>query len=136
MYFLFPHRLTLPTAAPYERLHELVSREQLALLTQQDAQAEICRWEDRNEWLAPVARMQWENGQHTRVALWPRRWLRRILRIEMLLFVSLMSWLLIEAHYFLALLVVGMVLLNHSVIYLIMRRRFRHMADWLREQFG
>jgi hypothetical protein len=136
MYYLFPYRFSLQTShLPAQRLRELAEAGQISLAKQGGQQAYVVRDQDSHEWLSPVIALRWD-GPQLRVSLRPRRWLRRILQGEVVLLLGLMVALLGQASYFLGGLVLGLVLLNHSVIYWLMRRRFQEARIWVAEQFG
>jgi hypothetical protein len=138
MYFLIPLRFTLPQPhdATLERLQRLVSGQHIDLLSQTTDRARLYRLRDQHEWLAPVAYLRWDRPQTLRVTLHPRRWLRHMLQAEIIIFLLLMTGLILQAQYFIATIILGMVMINHTFIYLMMRRRFHQTSTWLRDQLG
>ncbi len=137
MYYFIPYRFSLESPQfPLDRLTQLAEAGSIDLKQQDDTRAWLIRSQDQVEWLSPVIGLRWDHSQHLNATLRPRRWLRRILRGEIAIFLLLMVGLLSQQNYFLSSLVLGLVGLNHTFIYLLMRRRFREARHWLIEQLG
>lgn len=137
MYYLVPYRFSLtPNQLPNSRLEELGAGGHIDIERQASYQVSLVRSQDKNEWLSPVINLRWDQSTKLQAILRPRRWLRRILQGEIVAFVLLMIALMSQKNYFLGTLVFGLVALNHTFIYLLMRRRFVEVHTWLTQQFS
>jgi len=137
MYYLVPYQFSLtPNQLPATRLEELGAGGHIFIEQQASHRASLVRSQDKNEWLSPVINLRWDQSSQLRAILRPRRWLRRILQGEIAIFILLMVVLISQKNYFLGTLVFGLVALNHTFIYLLMRRRFVEVQAWLTRQFA